>query len=149
MRGLHVGRWCTRRPAGYFCPLGERFRYQAPPYAGIPCTLVATPGCMVECMPVSEKYPLRHIGHFVAGCPILGSAVAGNACGFDDFYAARGVATFATIADGDCAFDVMKLMLGFESRTGLRIELADDLTDRADALWMHELMVRSGGGGCR
>ena len=66
---------------------------------------------MVECMPVSEKYPLRHIGHFVAGCPILGSAVADNRCGFDDFYDALGVAPYATIADGDCAFDVVKLML--------------------------------------
>ena len=140
--GVHVDLLDT------FAPWAKDSETKSPPYAGIPCTLVATPGCMVECMPVSEKYPLRHIGHFVAGCPILGSAVAGNACGFDDFYAARGVATFATIADGDCAFDVMKLMLGesstFESRTGLRIELADYLTDRADALWMHELMVRLG-----
>ncbi len=140
--GVHVDLLDT------FAPWAKDSETKALPYAGIPCTLVATPGCMVECMPVSEKYPLRHIGHFVAGCPIPGSAVAEDRCGFDDFYAARGVATFATIADGDCAFDVMELMLGesstLESRTNLRIELADYLNDRADALWMHELMERLG-----
>ena len=98
-----------------FAPWAKDPETKAPPYAGIPCTLVATPGCMVECMPVSEKYPLLHIGHFVAGCAIPGSAVAEIRCGFDDFYAALGVATFATIADGDCAFDVMKLMPGENS----------------------------------
>ena len=140
--GVHVDLLDT------FAPWAKDSETKALPYAGIPCTLVATPGCMVECMPVSEKYPLRHIGHFVAGCPIPGSAVAEDRCGFDGFYAARGVATIATIADGDCAFDVMELMLGesstLESRTNLRIELADYLNDRADALWMHELMERLG-----
>ena len=42
----------------------------------------------------------------------------------------------------------MKLMLGesstLKSRTDLRIELSDYLNDRADALWMHELMERLG-----
>ena len=70
--GVHVDLLDT------FAPWAKDSETKSPPYAGIPCTLVATPGCMVECMPVSEKYPLRHIGHFVAGCPILGSAVAGN-----------------------------------------------------------------------
>ena len=114
--------------------------------AGIPCTLVSTGGSSLACMPVSEQYPLRHIGHFVAGLPIPGSAVAGDSSGFDAFYAALGIAPFATIADGDCAFDVMLMMLGvtstLENRTTLRIEISDYLIERANDLWMHELMGR-------
>ena len=82
--GVHVDLLDT------FAPWAKDSETKAPPYTGIPCTLVATPECMVECMPVLEKYPYRHIGHFVAGCPIPGSAVAQNRRGFDDFYAARG-----------------------------------------------------------
>ena len=96
---------------------------------GIPCTLVSTGGSSLACMPVSEQYPLRHIGHFVAGLPIPGSAVAGDSSGFDGFYAALGIAPLATVADGDCAFDVMKQMLGevstLESRTNLRVDICD------------------------
>jgi len=114
--------------------------------AGIPCTLVSTGGSSLACMPVSEQYPLRHIGHFVAGLPLLGSAVAGDSSGFDGFYAALGIAPLATVADGDCAFDVMKQMLGevstLESRTNLRIEICDYLIERVDELWMQELMVK-------
>ena len=100
----------------------------------------------MACMPVSEQYPLRHISHFVAGLPIPGSAVAGDSPGFDAFYVALGIAPVATIADGDCAFDVMVMMLGvsstLESRTSLRIEISDYLIDRVDDLWMHEFMGR-------
>ena len=131
-----------------FAPWAKDPETKAPPYAGIPCTLVATPGFMVECVPVSEQYPLKSVTHFVAGCPIPPSAVAENKCGFEDFYAALGVAVFSTIADGDCAFHVMKHMQGenstLKSRTDLRIELSDYLNERADELWMHELMERLG-----
>ena len=51
----------------------------------------------------------------------------------------------ATVADGDCASDVMSLMLGEEStlksRTDLRIEISDYLIECVDDLWMQELIV--------
>ena len=100
-------------------------------------------------MLVSEKQPLPKVGHFVAGCLIPGSsAVAEGSCGFNAFYAALGVAPLATVADGDCAIDVMNMMLGADSnlttRTDLRIELCDYLIERSDDFWMHELMERLG-----
>ena len=73
------------------------------------------------------------------------SAVAGNTLGFDAFYASLGVAVIATVADGDCALDVMSLMLGqpqsFACRNALRIEISDYLILRMGEPWMQELMV--------
>ena len=132
-----------------FAPWAKDEETKAALYTGIPCTIVASSGSTLECMPVSEKHPLPKVGHFVAGCLIRGpSAVAEGSCSFDAFYAALGVAPLATVADGDCAIDVMNKMLGADSnlktRTDLRIEIADYLNERAGELWMHELMVRLG-----
>ena len=113
---------------------------------GIPCTLVSLAGGAVACMTVSEEHPLKTINHFVGGCHIPGTAVAADADGLEAFYAALGIPPLASILDGDCAFDVMQLMLGekasFQGRTELRIEIADYLISRINCLWMHELMAR-------
>ena len=114
--------------------------------SGIPCTLVAIAGGAVLMHPVSEKHPLHSISHFVGGCYIAGSAVVAGTDGFEAFYAALGITAMASILDGDCAFDVMQMMLAetasFEGRTALRGEISDYLIARVDELWMHELMSR-------
>jgi hypothetical protein len=101
---------------------------------GIPCTLVSLAGGAVACMTVSEEHPLKTINHFVGGCHIPGTAVAADADGLEAFYAALGITPLASILDGDCAFDVMQLMLGekasFQGRTKLRIEISDYLISR-------------------
>jgi len=114
----------------------------------IPCCLKATAGGSVECVPISDQYPLHKMCHFVAGVCIPGTAVAGDgdaAAGFEAFYAQRGVAALPTVVDGDCALDVMDMMLGRpaskSSRDALRVEISDYLIARIREPWMHAVMV--------
>ena len=112
---------------------------------GIACKVMAVAGGSLECVPISEEHPVGSTNHFVGGCAMPESAVAGNTLGFDAFYASLGVAVIATVADGDCALDVMSLMLGqpqsFACRNALRIEISDYLILRIREPWMQELMV--------
>ena len=111
----------------------------------IPCSLIAKAGGFVERVPISDEHPLSKSSHFVAGIPIPESAVPGDTCGFEVFYAKLGVATLATVCDGDCGLDVMNMMLGqppsFLARKELRIEISDYLISRIGDPWMHDLMV--------
>ena len=129
-----------------FAPWAEELCTQECPVQTIPCALVATEGCSVECAPISQEYPLHRCVHYIAGinipktarvCPISRVPIA-------EFYASLGVSTILTVADGDCAFDVMAMILArptsFETRKTLRVEISDYLLERIDEPWMHDLM---------
>ena len=120
---------------------------QEPLMEAIACALVAKAGGSVECVQISGEHPLEETSHFVAGTriPALETAVAETAPGIEAFYAALGVATVPSICDGDCAVDVMTMMLGlpqtFGARKQLRIEISDYLISRISEPWMHDAMV--------
>ena len=113
----------------------------------IACAVVAKAGGSVECFPISCDRPLQNTSHFVAGTrvPAPEAAVAVPAPGFEICYAALGVATIPSICDGDCALDVMTMMLGlpqsFAVRKQLRIDISDYLITRFGEPWMHDVMV--------
>ena len=73
------------------------------------------------------------------------AVVAGGEGDFETLYASRGVAVLPTVLDGDCAFDVMLMMLGKPSshaaRKELRLELSDYLLARVGEPWMHDIMA--------
>ena len=128
-----------------FAPWATEHCTTVVPVTGIACTLVPSGGGSAECMPISKKYPLSRMGHFVAGTVLPGTAVAETTVGFDGFYASLGVATIATVCDGDCGLDVMSLMLGeqrtLDGRTDVRIDISDYLFDRVGEPWMQDLMA--------
>ena len=111
----------------------------------IPCTLVAQAGGSVELAPISEVHPLSKTSHFVAGIVFPGCHDPPSACSFEALYGGIGVAVLASVLDGDCALDVMTMMLGIPpsaaARADLRIELSDYLIARLMETWMHDVMV--------
>ena len=115
------------------------------PIAAIPCTLIAQAGGSVELAPVSEQYPLSRTTHYVAGIRIPECEVNGNACSFEAMYASLGIAVLASVMDGDCAFDVMTMMLGvpssFSARKDLRTDISDYIISRIPEPWFLDLMV--------
>ena len=100
----------------------------------IPCALVAQPSGAAELAPICKQFPLHTTRHFVAGIGMEEVEVTGDAYGFDILYASLGIAILICVLDGDCALDVMTMMLGlapsFEVRKGLRIALSDYLLER-------------------
>ena len=131
---------------GTFAVAQKEVCTKALPITGIVCTLVPRDGGRAECRPISDEHPLTKAGHFVAGSPMPEASAALTTGGFTAFYASLGVATIPTVCDGDCALDVMSMMLGepesFASRKALRVEISDYLISRAGEPWMHELMAR-------
>ena len=115
------------------------------PVAAIPVALVAQPGGSVDLVAISEKYPLTSTCHYVAGVSIPECHVVGDAGDFEAFYASLGVGVMASVMDGDCAFDVMTMMLGIppsaSARNDLRIEVSDYLIARIGEPWMHDVMA--------
>ncbi len=93
-----------------FAPWAKEHCTRAVAVTGIVCKVMAVAGGSLECVPISEEHPVGSTNLFVGGCAMPESAVAGNTLGFDAFYASLGVAVIATVADGDCALDVMSLM---------------------------------------
>ena len=90
--------------------------YSAPvPVAAIPCALVLQVGGSVELAPISAERLLSTTRHIVAGMPMPESAVSGSACSVEAIYASLGVAVLASVLDGDCAFDVVTMMLRMPS----------------------------------
>jgi len=128
-----------------FAPWAKEHCVRSLLVTAIPCTLIAQAGGSVQCAPISDEHPLSEARHFVAGLNIPESAVAANACDFDVFYASLGVATLATVCDGDCGLDAMCMMLGqpscFAARRDLRITISDYLIPRIGEHWMHDVMV--------
>ena len=128
-----------------FTPWAKEHCTRAVAVTGIVCKVMAVAGGSLECVPISEEHLVGSMNHYVGGCAMPESAVAGNTLGFDAFYASLGVAVIATVADGDCGLDVMCLMLGqpqsLACRTALRIEISDYLILRIGEPWMQELMV--------
>jgi hypothetical protein len=111
----------------------------------VPCALVGKAGGSVELAPISAEHPLSATSHFVAGIRIPECDVLQSSCSFQELYASFGVAIMATSMDGDCAFDVMTIMLGISpsssARKDLRIELSDYLIERIGEPWLHDVMV--------
>jgi len=112
----------------------------------IPCASDRLAGGSGGFVQVSEGYPLSRCNHYIAGVRVPLPAVASeHACGIETFYAKLGIATSATVVDGDCGLDVMQRMLSqpgsYEGRVQLRTELSDYLIERIREPWMHELMV--------
>ena len=99
----------------------------------------------MDLAPISAEHPLTKTCYFVAGVGVPESQVEASACDFEVLYASLGVAIMATVVDGDCAMDVMTLMLGkgpsFFFRRDLRIELSDYLIARIGEPWLHDIMV--------
>jgi len=133
---------------GTFAPWAKEHCTQEISVAAIPCRLRAETGGRVACLPISEASPLSATNHFVAGMPIPGAAVPECTDNFDLFYAHHGLATLATICDGDCAIEVMTLMLGMPlnaaSRNDLRRDISDYLLSRIGDPWMQEVMALCG-----
>ena len=98
-----------------------------------------------ELVAVSDRLPLKDVNHFVAGIRCQDRAVDLETCDFETKYATEGVAVIRTVADGDCALDVMTKMLGvpgsLQARTDLRADISDYLMDRIGASWLHDIMV--------
>ena len=96
-------------------------------------------------IPISAEHPLSKTVHYCAGIRIPECQVLDDACSFEALYASLGVACIATVCDGDCALDVMTLMLGqpqtLACRTALRTEISDYLISRIGETWMQEMMV--------
>ena len=115
------------------------------PITAVPCALVAQPTGAVELAPISAEFPLSTTNHFVAGIPTPECEVVSGACNFETLYASLGVAIMASVLDGNCAFDVMTMMLGIppsaSARNDLRIEISDYLIARIGEPWMHDILV--------
>ena len=128
-----------------FAPWAKERCTAYPPVTAVACTLMALAGGCVELIPISALHPLSQTTHFVAGIAIPGCQVMESSCSFEALYASLGVAVMATVLDGDCAFDVMTMMLGMPSTTSvrneLRIELSDYLIERIGDSWLHDIMV--------
>ena len=97
-------------------------------------------------MSTSEEYPLRRCVHYIAGNDIPKTAIVCplRRAPITEIYDSLGVSTVLTVADGDCAFDDMAMMLArplsFEARKTLRLEISDYLLARIGEPCMHELM---------
>ena len=111
----------------------------------VPCALVAQAGGSAELAPISDQHPLSRTCHFVAGITIPECKTPPTACSFEALYASLGVAILASVLDGNCALDVMTMMLGMSpsepARNDLRIELSDYLIARIGEPWLHDIMV--------
>ena len=113
----------------------------------IACSLKRRPDGNLVLVAISEQHSLHTCKHFVAGAKILRAeaAVAGGEGDFETLYASLGVAVLPSVLDGDCAFDVMLMMLGKPSshaaRKELRIDLSDYLLARVGEPWMHDIMA--------
>ena len=62
-------------------------------------------------MPISEDAPLQKTTHYVAGLPIPPQPRREGELTFETYYASLGVAALPTVCDGDCALDVLNMML--------------------------------------
>ena len=128
-----------------FAPWAKEHCTMLLPATAIPCTLMAKATGYVELIPISAEYPLSQTKHFVAGIRMPECEVFETSCNFETLYASLGVAIMASILNGDCALDVMTIMLGIapsaSARSGLRRELSDYLIERIGEPWMHDIMV--------
>ena len=101
----------------------------------------------MELVPICDEYPLSKKSHFVAGIQVPAVEVLENSVSlsFQVLYASLRVAIIGSVLDGDCAFDVMTMMLGIpfslSARTELRIELSDYLLERIGDPWLLDIMV--------
>jgi hypothetical protein len=111
----------------------------------VPCALVAQLGGSVELAPISDVHPLSKTCHFVAGISIPECQAPPSSCTFEALYASLGVAIIASVLDGDCAFDVMTMMLGIppsgSARNDLRADLSDYLIARIGEPWLHDVLA--------
>ncbi len=128
-----------------FAPWAKEHCTTPLPVRAVPCGLVAQAGGSVELAPISDEHPLSKTCHFVAGITIPECQAPPSSCSFEALYASLGVAILASVLDGDCALDVMTMMLGIppsgSARNDLRIELSDYLMARIGEPWLHDIMV--------
>ena len=93
----------------------------------------------------SPTHPLSNTSHFVVAINVLECIVVAGASGFEAFYASLGVAPIATVMDGDCALDVMTMMLGIPPSAGgrsqLRVQIREYLIERITDHWMQDIMA--------
>jgi hypothetical protein len=128
-----------------FAPWATEFSSKRINVSAIACAVVGLPSGAVALAPISEEYPLSKTCHFVGGIGMPPAALPDDGCSFQVLYASLGVATIISVVDGDCALDVMTVMLGiprsFEARKDLRIEISDYLIARINDSWVHNMMV--------
>ena len=76
--------------------------------------------------PVSETRPSRVCNHFLSLAHTGVLDEEGDPTYVDGFYARKGMAVVATVADGDCGIDALLSMLGTPSTTESRSDLRQD-----------------------
>ncbi len=106
-----------------YAPWAKEFCTTVVTVSAVPVALIAQPGGSVEMAPISELHPLSTTCHFVAGVAIPACDALGGTCSFEAFHASLGVAIMPIVLDGDCAFDVMCMMLGLTSSASTRTDL--------------------------
>ena len=113
--------------------------------SAIACAVVALPGGYVQLAPISAEYPLSKTCHFVGGMVVPAVSLPDDCCNFEILYHSLGLVTLISVVDGDCALDVMTMMLGMprtlQARKDLRIEISDYLMARIGEPWLHTVMV--------
>ena len=128
-----------------FAPWGKEQCTKPVVITAVPCAVIAQAGGSVELAPISVDHPLSSTKHFVAGMPCPACEVQQSCCSFEVLYASLGVNIMPTVLDGDCAFDVMCLMLGqpcsLSARKELRLDVSDYLIARIGESWMHDVML--------
>jgi hypothetical protein len=107
--------------------------------------VIAQPEGSVEMVAISKEHPLSTTCHFVAGIKVPECKALESALSIETLYASLGVAIIASVMDGDCALDVMTMMLGIPpseaARKELRIDISDYLIARIGEPWLHDIMV--------
>ena len=114
----------------------------------IPCAVVSDASGIPSWAPISDEHPLHETRHFIAGASAPVTPIGDNTDAFTAFYTKLGVVHLPTLADGDCALDVMLMMLGrvtsLDARTQLREELSDYLMANLSCDWMQDMMSLCG-----
>ena len=107
-----------------FAPWANEFCTVPVNVSGISCTPIARAGGGVELVPICDDYPLSQTRHFVAGIQVPADALLENSVSssFQVLYASLGIAVIGSVLDGDCAFDVMTMMLGIPASLSARKE---------------------------
>ena len=88
-----------------------------------PCAIVAKEDNTLELQAISDEFPLSTCVHFVGGVDMPPTPEAAVSPDFEGMYASLGVSVLVSVLNGNCAFDVMLMMLGKALSDGARLAL--------------------------
>ena len=92
--------------------------------AGVCACMEAKPGGQAVMREVSEEIPLHRCRHFIAAMQVTPEEVEGAT--IEAFYLRLGAILLGTVIDGNCAFDVACMMLGWPQTEANRTFLRED-----------------------